>query len=404
MAFTRRLPRSIAVLILVAVHEELGSSLPIAGADDVVDALHLSTTAYTLAVFGVPLLLATLVEAPLLAFSDRRRHLRPRLASLGLIGVAAGLVVTAVAGHVVALAAAVTVTYVGLGVSTGVAEAMIVDAAPDRSEQVLTRYALWSIVGDIAGPAILGVAAFCGAGFVGAAFVVAAFTVVSAVAVANVDNPDGAGVDDDDEEEEPGVGDMLRSVVSQPWLLIWLFGTALCALLDEALAAFTVLWARDRFAPTWAPQAIVMTFSIGAALGAFVAEQQLAKRDPLRVLFVCAVCCCACFVGFLVVDEFAFVVVSAFFVGATASPLFPIAKAQCHRALPGRPGLVNAAETLFVPVDVVTPVLLALIADRFGVVWALSTLLLQPIALALLAAIGLRRRRYQLPEEPPPEE
>jgi fucose permease len=346
-------------------------------------------------VFVAPLVLGTLVEAPLLALSDRWRRRRPAFVALGLVGVAAGLGVLGVASHVVVVAAAVAVYSAALGVACSVAEGAYVSAGPDP-ERRLARWTFWSVVGDIVAPLLLGACGLAGLGFDGAVFVTAGLVAVSAVFVVNVDC--GEGSDEEDGGDDVGARAALRLVLSNRRLLAWLLGTALCALLDETLAAFTVLSARQRFALAGAGTVMLTAFSVGAAVGALGAERLLRRRPPLQVLAASCAACAACFVAFLAADDVGVAVAGCAGTGLFAAPLFPIAKAQGYRALPGRPGLVNAAETLFVPLDVAAPLLLGLVADRCGLVVALSLLLVQPFGLFALALVELRRRHPRAPD------
>ena len=82
--------------------------------------------------------------------------------------------------------------------------------------------------------------------------------------------------------------------------------------------------------------------------------------------------------------------------GCSAAPHFALLQAAAYAAVPGRPGLVNAASQLFFGVEIVLPLLVGLVAARFGLAVAIACLALQPIvvlgaALMLLGRGGDRR-------------
>jgi hypothetical protein len=78
-------------------------------------------------------------------------------------------------------------------------------------------------------------------------------------------------------------------------------------------------------------------------------------------------------------------------VGCFAAPLYPIAKAQAYRALPGSSALVVAGAQLLAPLELAVPLALGLAADAVGLPLALSLLLLQPLGMLALAAYLGRR-------------
>jgi hypothetical protein len=72
-------------------------------------------------------------------------------------------------------------------------------------------------------------------------------------------------------------------------------------------------------------------------------------------------------------------------VGACGAPLYPLASAQAYAARPESSGLVLAASHLFTPLGLAIPFVLGAIADVAGTQVALAALLVQPVALCILA-------------------
>lgn len=79
-------------------------------------------------------------------------------------------------------------------------------------------------------------------------------------------------------------------------------------------------------------------------------------------------------------------------VGATATPLYPLASAQAYARCPGRWGVVPVAGHLFAPFVLVLPWLLGAVADRAGTPVALALLVAQPTGLVVLAVAPHRTK------------
>jgi fucose permease len=176
-------------------------------------------------------------------------------------------------------------------------------------------------------------------------------------------------------------------------LVRWLIACTLCCLLDEILVMFGALFMRDELGADASVQGIA--FAVAAlcgVIGLLVTERLLARVDPLRLLIVAALLCTASYVGWLWVRSIPASVVLLGLVGLTCAPLYPICCARAYAAKPGQAGLVAAVEQVFAWVPVLMPLLLGLIADRWGVVVSLAVLLLQPLGLALIAASAVRAR------------
>ena len=79
--------------------------------------------------------------------------------------------------------------------------------------------------------------------------------------------------------------------------------------------------------------------------------------------------------------------------GASAAPHFALIQAAAYEAVPGRPGLVNAAAQVFFAVEIALPLLAGLVAARYGLDVALACLALQPASVLVAAVTLLDRKR-----------
>jgi MFS family permease len=368
--------------------------MPTAGAADVLSSLHLSATAFALAAFTIPQVFAMVVETPLLAWCDRRRELRPKLIALGLLGMAAAMLIEGRAHGAISLAIGVALFFPSTGVASSLAEGALVDENPDDAERAMARWSLLGYAGDIAAPLLLALAGFAFATtstalvlVVGAALAIFVQSKRSAPLLASGNGPDGP----------PHQETTTPARVSRT-LLTWLFAASLCSLLDETLVALTSLFAHDKFGTKASPELLVAAFSAGGVVGSVVIERVLRARSAMPVLFASCVLCAVSYVAFLIAPNVVVTGVLAFVAGAFIAPLHPLAKAQAYRALPGRSSMVNAIGAVFGVVDALAPVALGLVVDRFGIVPAMFALLAQPIgvgALALIAVLNGDERREE---------
>ena len=262
------------------------------------------------------------------------------------------------------------------------------DAYPEERERVLARWTFMGAMGDFAAPALIGAYALVSLGWRAAFITSGLFIAAYALVVARQRFPEHpTTAPTEAEQEAPGIRAALGMALRDRTLLVWLFGCWLCSLLDEILVAFGALFMRDELGAGPAERsAILMAFMAGGMVGLLVLERLLARVDPLRMLRAAALGSAIAYAAWLSVRS---PVASAFWMfltGLFSSSLYPIAKAQAYRALPGRSGMLNAVAHLFTPLDFLLPMALGLIADRFGLVAALTVLIAQPVGLFVIAA------------------
>lgn len=274
------------------------------------------------------------------------------------------------------------------GLACGLAEAVVVDDDREHPERALARWTLSGALGDIATPTLLFALAAFGLGFEVAALGSAVLVLVGAAIALGVDptRASHADVDDDEDDgEQVPLLDALRSAIKTKGLVAWLFATALCSLLDETLAAFTILFAEHRFTDDGVGELLLIAFAVGEVFAALVLARVVARMDPLRLLALSGALSALSLIALVIASEPALAAVAALVVGVSAAPLYPLAKAQAYRTLPGESGLVVAVERLFAPLDIVLPLALAALADLQSPTWAIGAIALVPLALVALA-------------------
>lgn len=381
------------VLATVAVLDELGSGVAVVAAPDIRGDLRLSYGTLALAILFAPALISLLVEAPLLAWTDRKPRGRVLVGALVVLALGSGAAALAPSAWV--LAPTLAVLGIAMGCAATAAQSAMVVSDPRGPERAMTQWVLGALLGDALAPVLLAALALVGFGWrVGfAVFAVAALGHAAVVAIHHRRTTEvGAGEGGEDEPHEPLL-QSFRAVLRDRKLLAWLGGTATCGLLDEPLAAFAAVWLHDRLAATPALQAAALTgLALGGGVGLVIANRLLTRVAPLRVLAGSCVICIALVSTWLVIDHALASAIVLALCGAAIAPLYPIAKAQAYRARPDRPGLVNAAGQLFSPLEIAVPLGVGVLADAVGLRWALLVLLLQPLVLLALALRPPRER------------
>jgi fucose permease len=159
------------------------------------------------------------------------------------------------------------------------------------------------------------------------------------------------------------------------------------------LVAFASMHLRDHLGAGVGPRSgVLIAFLAGMAVGLLVTDRLLTLGQPIRLLRLAGALSGAAFFAWVFAPGLVASAALAALVGLCAAPLYPIAQAQAYRALPGRSGMVNAALSLLVPVELAIPLLLGQIADRLGLTAAMSTLALFPLGLAAIGVLASATR------------
>jgi MFS family permease len=351
--------------------------------------------------FAVPMLVASLIEAPIALVSDR--YSRTRVLSGGLFVLALSLAGCALAETPWLLAIGLSIAGAASGVACGAAQAELVTIHPGGPHQAMSRWIAFSALGDALTPPLIAASLWIGS-YRAALWILAVALGTQALvsgwmggraarrgllaAAANgrevVDEPDGAPA--------MPLKAALQTIREKPELWWWLFAAASCALLDEVVVALAVL--RLDLERSWATGAIAaaMTgFSMGGVLGALATEQLLKRFTPRRLLFGCTCGSMATLALFIAAPWPWLSLAALFTLGAFAACHYPLVKGTAYELAPGQPGLVNAIAQVYVAVEVVLPLAAGAIAERYGLAAGLAALAFEP-AVVLAVAVATSRK------------
>ncbi len=374
-----------ATLLMVVFIDELATGVVPSGSPELLSTFGLTpaqAAGWTLFAFQI---LGVVLEPPLLAMAHGRRERPMRVG--GLVLMAATTLAAALAPSYWLLLAALMLYGVAGGLGVNLAQAALVSANPERREEVLARWSLLGLAGDLLAPVALAASVTLGAGWRGALVAVGVFAALQAASALRVRDTG------DDPGEEPGMplSEALRAAVRSPPLVAWSVVGVLCGLMDEVLVAFGALSLSERLdADATERAAILSAWVLGGMLGAVLLERCASRFRPSTLLAVSGLGCAVAYSAWLVATTW---LTSAFALGVAglfATAHYPLLRARAFAALPERPNVVLAAGSLFGSLDLTLPLLVGAVADGPGLFAAMLVLLAQPLGV-LLAAVAARR-------------
>jgi MFS transporter, FSR family, fosmidomycin resistance protein len=330
-----------------------------------------------------------LIEAPLLHFTARWP--RRELLAASLAGVGASCFGAACVHSYPALLGVLFVFGLAIGMACSVAEAALVDMAPDERERMLGRWSLLSGVGDVGAPLLVGAVAWIGVGW-RAAFVVMGLWSLAHAALVRAGPSLPPGHPDEDEEDEAAAGPWWREPGVRA-AMGWCLAAGFCSLMDEVLVSFGSLRLEELGATPGERSVVLAAGTLGSIGGLLVAEWAWSRVQPLRLLLGCSV---ACGVALAAWPAAHWLPLSALLLAATCAleaPLYAVVQAQAFAAMPGRSTRVMAIAAVASGFDLMVPMAIGAVADHWGLRSALASMLLGPLGLTVIAAVSLGRRR-----------
>jgi len=294
----------------------------------------------------------------------------------GGLGFALALGLAAGAPSFWVLLAAFSLLYPAAGAFVSLSQAALMDLEPARREHNMARWTFAGGVGVVIGPVALAGFTLVGFGwrelFAGLA--------LGALALVLLLRRFPETRDDD---ERPRLRDALRAI-RRGEVFRWLFLLELSDLLGDVLLGFLALYFVDAVGSSPATGGLAVVVWSGAGLAGAAGMILLLRRvDGLRYLRASAAVTFVLFVGFLLAPgvELKLVLVGA--IALVNAGWYSVLQARLYGALDGNSGLVLTVGALF-PLNVVLPLGIAVLAERWGLEAALWPLLAAPLALMLL--------------------
>jgi FSR family fosmidomycin resistance protein-like MFS transporter len=366
---------------------------------------------------SVPLLVGGAVELPLGLLAGQGSRRRLAVLGGGVIFVLTLLGLASARSFAVLLLAFIAF-YPASGAFVSLTQAEIMDAWPDRQAQVMARWDLAGSTGAVAGPLLLTAVLASGGGWRVAYLVLAALATAAWLGVclrgplglglgsapadapgadaptADGKEPDGEDADggeaDGGEAEKPPWSARAREVVAalRDWgTLRWLVLVEVADLLLDVFTGFLALYLVDVVHMTPAVAALAIAIRLGAMLAGDAALVLVLERvADLAVLRASAIAAALLYPGFLFVPGPVPKLVILAALSAATAPWYPLLQARVYGSLPGRsPVAVTLSSSAGLAAGL-GPLAVGLIAQAFGLSWALTGLTVVPVAILLVSS------------------
>jgi MFS transporter, FSR family, fosmidomycin resistance protein len=368
---------------------------------------------------SVPLLLGSLLELPfgLVAGQGRARR---RAVLIGGAAFVASLAAAAAAGTFAGLLVAFVAFYPASGAFVGLTQSTLMDAAADRQERHMASWTVAGSAGQVAGPVMLIAVIAAGGGWRAAYVVLAACAGAAWLGTARYgpclqsvpsDQQSAPGdpqsAPGDPPQSVPGGGDPGQlgaaaavrravSVLRRGEVMRWVVLLEVANLLLDVLTGFVALYLVDVVHATPAAAAIGVAIRLVAMLAGDIALLAVLERaGGMDVLRASVAAAALLYPAFLLVPGLVPKLIVLAVLSFATAPWYTVLQAQLYRSLPGESGVAVSLMSAASLVSGVGPLAVGLVAQRYGLAWALAGLTLAPVGLLG----GLRRQR---PRAAPP--
>jgi MFS transporter, FSR family, fosmidomycin resistance protein len=326
----------------------------------------------------VPTLVSGVVEPffGLLGDSSRRRA----IVAAGGATFAGALLLIAAAGNFSVLLIGLLVLYPASGAFVSLSQATLMDIDPQSHETNMARWVLAGSVGVVVGPIAFAAATYAGWGWRPVFVVLALATVPLVFRSWSATHFSG------------GASHRLRDSASTAWralrnreVLRWLVLLHVTDLLGDVLAGFIALYFVDVVhAPVAAAALALVVWSVAGLVGDALLVPLLARVSGLGYLRVSALLATVVYPSLLVVPGAGAKLVLLAVLGMLHAGWYAIPQARLYSELQGNSGVALAVSNITGLAAGLFPLLIGLLAERFGLATALWCCLLAPIAVLLL--------------------
>ena len=327
-----------------------------------------------------------------LAGQGRRRRLV--ILGGGIVFVFTLLAVASARSFAVLLAAFVAF-YPASGAFVSLTQAEIMDARPHRQAQVMARWDLAGAAGAVAGPLLLTAVLASGRGWRAGYLVLAGISALIWLGALLRGRPEAdsqpTAAEADEAEQRPWkarvreIGPEIGRALRDWGTLRWLLLIEVADLLVDVFTGFLALYLVDVVHMTPAVAALAIAVRLGAALAGDAALIVILERvSDLTVLRVSAAAAALLYPGFLLVPGVVPKLAVLAALSAATAPWYPVLQARLYGSLPGRSSVAVTLSSAAGLAGGLGPLAVGLVAQGFGLSWALAGLVLVPVAVLLI--------------------
>ena len=338
---------------------------------------------------AVPIVLGSLLELPLGVLAGQGRRRRLFVLAGGVVFILS-LAAAAVARSFAALLVAFVIFFPASGAFAGLTQSGLMDADPGRRERNMALWDLAGSAGALIGPVLMIAVLAAGGGWRPAYLVLAGAAAAAWLGVAGCGPRPGPP----EAPAPPRVasapqGRPVIRVLLTAGVLRWLLLLQVCDLQLDILTGFLAVYLVDVVHATPAQAALGVAVRLGAGLaGDAVLVRALHRTSGLSLLRASAAAAAGLYPAFLLVPGMWPKLVLLACLSVATAPWYPLLQAQLYASLPGRSGVAVSLSSAASLVGGAAPLLIGFLAERFGLAWALSALVIAPPA--VLAGVWRR--------------
>jgi len=334
-------------------------------------------------ILTIPDLIANIIEPVMGILADMGRI--SWLALGGGLFFALALVIMALSPSFAIFLVASILLYPASGAFVSMSQIALMNTDPTRHEQNMARWTFAGSAAVVTGPLVLSLMIVLGGSWRETLLIIAVLTLIVVAYAWRFPFKNGAVSED---EEEMSFRDGLKGAleaVRNPKVLRWLVLLQCSDLMLDTLLAFLALYFVNvaQIAPERAALAVTVWTGVGLA-GDFLLIPLLERVRGLDYLRFSTLIELMLYPAFLLVDNFALKLVILGLLGFFNAGSYSILQAGLYSTMPGRGGIVLAADNIFGLAGSLVPLGLGLVAQNFGLEATMWLLLIDPIALIIL--------------------
>ncbi len=345
---------------------------------------------------SAPLLLGSIMELPLgvLAGHGRRRR---RAVLLGGVAFILTLIGAAAARSFAGLLVAFVLFFPASGAFVSLTQSGLMDADPGRREQHMARWGLAGSAGSMAGPVLVIAVLAAGGGWRSAYLALAACAAAAWAGVARnpaADSPPASPAPTTPSRPPattppplpaptrsplPATTRSIFTAVRRPGVARWLVLLQVSDLLLDVFTGFLALYLVAVAHATPAEAALGVAIRLGAGLaGDALLIRALRHARGLTLLRASAAVTAVVFPAFLLAGGLLPKLVLLGCLSVATAPWYPVLQAGLYGSLPESSGVVVSLSSATGLLGGAVPLALGLLAQRFGLAWALAGLAVAP--------------------------
>lgn len=376
------------LLLSMGLIDELIAGIPIVALPLLRDRLGI-----TYAQIGLLFTVATLsgmLFDPLINLLSDRKSKKIWIIS-GLVLLAGSYLLMGTANSFGLLMLAFIISFPAGGAAIGLAQTVVIDAAPSEGPRTMTRWTLLSSIGDFAAPLVVALFVGLRLGWVQLCLLAAALWLAAAVACSVSRFPARAPAPRADVGETgasaTSVWERLREAVRDRNLLRWTALSMLPTMLDEVFLGFVVLYLRDSLRANEGVIALIVAVQMASSVASLLVLDRVLKHRhiaPARLLMLLALATLVGVVGLLLVQSLWLAGIALAIISAGCAGWYPLATAEAYAQRPDSSGVVLTVMGLGTPFEMALPGVVGLISANSGLRAGLAVLGLAPLLMLAL--------------------